>query len=418
MATRRMITSAIWRDDWFGQLDFFDQALWIGLFSTCADDQGRLLDNPILIRADVFPYKDTPISEVERALQGFADVGRIARYDVDGKRLIQIINWWEHQQPQWAQPSQWLPPEGWHDRVRTRMGGKYIEENWSDKPSNPDSVQLGSSPEDTSRDDNLIGQTPDSVPDPIHVPDSVQEDGAASPPITHDPLFLPDADQQIDLLCPPGGRGIEDQLRDLERSGWRVRSDDYRLALAHYLKASGSLIPGDKKTRDMWIGGIKAHLATFRVADLAKLYPVAVTRLRAGGIDIGWPGTLTKTLFGISAKGNGHGRASSWLSAADLASVPPLPPLPPPSELETFWTRALAELRGSMTGAAYNQYLSGTQAVQRDNGRLVIAAPSAPVLDWLDQRGRKLIEPLLAGRGISQVEFVRAAQDALWEKGA
>jgi hypothetical protein len=104
-----------------------------------------------------------------------------------------------------------------------------------------------------------------------------------------------------------------------------------------------------------------------------------------------------------------HGKNSKQGSTLEVPNSLPLPPLPPPSELETFWTRALAELRGSMTGAAYNQYLSGTQAVQRDNGRLVIAAPSAPVLDWLDQRGRKLIEPLLAGRGISQVEFVRAA---------
>jgi hypothetical protein len=33
MANSRIITSAIWEDDWFGQLGFFEQALWIGLFS-------------------------------------------------------------------------------------------------------------------------------------------------------------------------------------------------------------------------------------------------------------------------------------------------------------------------------------------------------------------------------------------------
>uniref|UniRef100_A0A6M3LMI4 Putative homing endonuclease n=1 Tax=viral metagenome TaxID=1070528 RepID=A0A6M3LMI4_9ZZZZ len=120
MATRRMIASSIWEDDWFGQLGFFEQALWVGLFSKCADDQGRLLDNAVLLRAAVFPYKDMNPADIDGALVGFEEAGRIHRYETDGKRLIQVLNWWEHQPQQWASPSKWAAPEGWVDHVRTR----------------------------------------------------------------------------------------------------------------------------------------------------------------------------------------------------------------------------------------------------------------------------------------------------------
>lgn len=131
MANRRMITSDIFSDDWYGQLGFFEQQLWIGLFARCADDQGRLLDNVYLIRAALFPYKDVSSQEVNAALEGFVESGRLLRYEADGKALIQIANWWDHQKPRWAAASQWPAPEGWQDRVRTRVDGKYVEHNWN-----------------------------------------------------------------------------------------------------------------------------------------------------------------------------------------------------------------------------------------------------------------------------------------------
>lgn len=133
MATRRMITSDIWDDEWFGELGFFEQALWIGLFSKCADDQGRMRDNAMLIRAAVFPYKDIDTTEIDAALQMFSESGKIVRYSVNGKEYIQLLHWWEHQRPQWASPSKYQPPVGWVDRVRTNINREYIEINWKDK---------------------------------------------------------------------------------------------------------------------------------------------------------------------------------------------------------------------------------------------------------------------------------------------
>jgi hypothetical protein len=130
MATTRVIASAIWRDEWFGGLDFFQQALWIGLFSGCADDQGRLEDNPFLIRADVCPYKDISAETVDVALGEFQDAGKLIRYAVDGHRFIQIVNWWDHQRRQWAQPSRFPAPPEWVDSVRAWVKGKLVCTNW------------------------------------------------------------------------------------------------------------------------------------------------------------------------------------------------------------------------------------------------------------------------------------------------
>lgn len=168
MASRRMITSDIWRDRWYGKLRFMEQALWIGLFSKCADDQGRLIDDAVLIRSDLWPYQDVPIKDIDDALELFSDSGKIIRYEVNGECLIQIVNWWEHQRPQWAATSKFSPPEGWQDRIRTRVNDKYIEINWSPEcPKDaPQDVQVNSSPEQFEQD---LRPKP-HVPVPIHVP--------------------------------------------------------------------------------------------------------------------------------------------------------------------------------------------------------------------------------------------------------
>lgn len=174
MAKNRLIASDIWADDWFGPLPFFEQALWIGLFSQCADDQGRLLDNPVLIRAWVFPYKDIAMVDIVKALALFERDGKIHRYQADGKKLIQIVNWWDHQHAQWVQPSQWPSPEVWHDAVRTRMNGTYLSENWDGLrgfqvvPSGdmaPEQTPIVA-PERATLPTHLGGQDPDPDPNP------------------------------------------------------------------------------------------------------------------------------------------------------------------------------------------------------------------------------------------------------------
>jgi hypothetical protein len=130
MAQKRLVDCAIWENDDFGGLTYFQQLLWIGLFTACADDQGRYLDNPHLIRAKLWPFTDVPIEDIQDGMATFEALGWTKAYTADGKALGQILGWWEHQPMQWAGYSKWQPPEGWQDRVRTRQGDRYICINW------------------------------------------------------------------------------------------------------------------------------------------------------------------------------------------------------------------------------------------------------------------------------------------------
>jgi hypothetical protein len=133
MANRRMTSSELFEDDFIGSLDFFQRYMWIGLFVACADDQGRFADSHAIIRAKVFPYdRDVTDDIVEAALCKFFDAGKIARYVVNGKQLIQIVKWWSYQSPSWASPSKYPAPDGWTDRYKYHTTGNKISvENWN-----------------------------------------------------------------------------------------------------------------------------------------------------------------------------------------------------------------------------------------------------------------------------------------------
>lgn len=132
MANKRMINGDTWEDEFFTTLSIFDRLLWIGCITKLADDQGRFRDNAALIRSNIFPMDDIPVSDIEKAIKLFSTDGRIVRYTKDGKKLIQIVNWWKHQRPRWASASNYPAPEGWTDRYRYHgEGNKILELNWS-----------------------------------------------------------------------------------------------------------------------------------------------------------------------------------------------------------------------------------------------------------------------------------------------
>lgn len=135
-AKRRMIASHLFEDYFFGNLSLLERQLWIGLFATVADDQGRLLDSPIFIRSRVFMYdKDITEAQVEEGLRKLCAAGKITRYSVAGNALIQIVNWWRYQTLAWAVESRYPAPDGWHDRVRYNApGNKTVSFGWDTPP--------------------------------------------------------------------------------------------------------------------------------------------------------------------------------------------------------------------------------------------------------------------------------------------
>lgn len=138
----RNISPEIFTDEFFGQLPMEYRLLWIGLLTSIADDQGRMLDNAALIKAQVFPYDPyVSIEIIEAGLTLYSEKHKIHRYvaggNGSGRRLIQVVNWWRYQKStQWAARSIYPAPAKWVDRIRTHehgSGQQPVTFNW-DQP--------------------------------------------------------------------------------------------------------------------------------------------------------------------------------------------------------------------------------------------------------------------------------------------
>ena len=139
MAEHRAIKSAIWDDTWFGRLSPFEMTVWIGLFSKCADDQGRFQDDAALIRSKLFPFQDVAVSSIEGALEAFD--GHVIRYK-KGERIAQLVRWFDNQPMQYAVPSNFPPPDGWVDRYRTNYKKVNVIWNWGEMENSPAGILL------------------------------------------------------------------------------------------------------------------------------------------------------------------------------------------------------------------------------------------------------------------------------------
>ena len=135
----RTVAPEIFSDEFFGLLSLTERILWMGLLLVCADDQGRMLDNSMLIRNQVFPFdgsQDVSREMVETGLCKFEHQQKIIRYAAGtngtGKKLIQISNWWRYQKSaSWMAASRFPAPDEWLDRCRYHSGGNQIvEKNW------------------------------------------------------------------------------------------------------------------------------------------------------------------------------------------------------------------------------------------------------------------------------------------------
>lgn len=71
---------------------------WIGLWTQC-DDHGRSRDNARLIKAAVWPLDPVSLAEIEEDLHHLATANLIDRYQSNGKSLLAVTNWSEHQHP-------------------------------------------------------------------------------------------------------------------------------------------------------------------------------------------------------------------------------------------------------------------------------------------------------------------------------
>lgn len=100
------------KDEDLAELSFQTRLFYAGLWNF-ADKKGRLEDRPKRLKADIFPY-DT--ADIDKFLDSLSQVKKsserpfIQRYEVDGQKYIQIINWDKHQKPHHTEKDSTIPP--------------------------------------------------------------------------------------------------------------------------------------------------------------------------------------------------------------------------------------------------------------------------------------------------------------------
>lgn len=95
MARSRNIKPGFFTNEDLVEIDPLGRLLFIGLW-TLADREGRLGDRPKKIKMEVFPCDNC---DVDNLLAQLRDKGFILRYEVDGEKYIQIVNFSKHQNP-------------------------------------------------------------------------------------------------------------------------------------------------------------------------------------------------------------------------------------------------------------------------------------------------------------------------------
>lgn len=191
MPSKRMIHPSFWQSEKLSRITREYRLFFAGLFSN-ADDQGRIRGHPAIVRSTLFPYDDISIEEVTAGIKAVEELGVIVVYEVGGSTYIQIVNWWEHQNLQWAYPSSLPAPDGWQDRLRYREDGKVKTVNWEEPGGFVTGAQRPESgPDNGNSPHSNNGTDPGEIVDPsLHeVPKELPEPLPKALPITNSQAY-------------------------------------------------------------------------------------------------------------------------------------------------------------------------------------------------------------------------------------
>jgi hypothetical protein len=112
MARIRYLKPDFFKDEDIKELPFearlFYQGLWVQ-----ADREGRGEDRPERLKIEIMPYDEVDAEEIMRLLANTKKNGKrpfIVRYEIDGEKYYQIINWQKHQKPHKTERESVIPP--------------------------------------------------------------------------------------------------------------------------------------------------------------------------------------------------------------------------------------------------------------------------------------------------------------------
>jgi hypothetical protein len=106
MARARNIKPSFFKNELLGQADPLMGMLFISLW-TLADKAGRLEDRPLRIKAETFPYRDG--IDINAYLTELVSLGFIERYEANGTKIIEVLNFTKHQTPHSTEKPSELP---------------------------------------------------------------------------------------------------------------------------------------------------------------------------------------------------------------------------------------------------------------------------------------------------------------------
>ena len=119
MARARNLKPGFFQNEILAECDPLARILFAGLWCI-ADREGRLEDRPRKIRAELLPYDDVNVDDL---LNQLSEHRFIRRYEIDGGRYIQVINFLKHQDPHYKEKASIFPPPPDHTDSGKTPGG-------------------------------------------------------------------------------------------------------------------------------------------------------------------------------------------------------------------------------------------------------------------------------------------------------
>lgn len=114
MARSRNIKPDLFKNELLGDADPLLTILFTGLWCL-ADKEGKLLDRPKRIKAEIFPYRD--LTDFNGYLTVLQQLGFIDRYSVGEVAIIKVLEFNKHQSPHKTEKASELPDKPRETRV-------------------------------------------------------------------------------------------------------------------------------------------------------------------------------------------------------------------------------------------------------------------------------------------------------------
>jgi hypothetical protein len=106
VARARNIKPGFFRNADLVELPVETRLCFIGLWTLC-DREGRLEDRPKQIKMELFPADPFDVGAMLDQLQ---ESGFVVRYEVDGSKFIEVVNFIKHQDPHYKEKASEIPP--------------------------------------------------------------------------------------------------------------------------------------------------------------------------------------------------------------------------------------------------------------------------------------------------------------------